>query len=379
MGLSVIFIIFFIFISTHTLTYALDPVKQLSDIQKKLKKEMDIVEQTKRREESLEERLKKLSASIKTQEKELRRIEKKKDETEKEISKINTEIYDLSDRLSVRLQRLKKYVVDLYKGKHEVRALLLLSSVDYQDLVKRSRYLTLAAYDENRIIRGYSEDIKELLDKKERLRSLQKTLEGQIKEIKNRRYRLKKSIEKKDALLALIRKKRREREREIERLKEASMRLQDMLKSMKVKKIPSSILGKGFLSLKGHLPWPVSGRIIKNYGNFNRDFSKDGIVIRMNGSEKVKAVAGGRIVYADTFPGYGRLVIIDHGNGYHTLYGNLSEFSIRKGDLIIEGIEIGSASLSENREYRDLYFEIRYKGRPINPEQWFSPLRRQLG
>jgi len=377
MRLSVIFIFFFI--STYTLTYALDPVKQLSDIQKKLKKEMDIVEQTKRREESLEERLKKLSVSIKTQEEELRRIEEKKKKTEREISKINTEIYELSDRLSVRLQRLKKYVIDLYKGKHEIRALLLLSSADYQDLVKRSKYLTLAAYDENRIIRGYSEEIKELLDKKERLRSLQKTLEGQIKEIKNRRYRLKKSMERKDALLALIRKKRREKEQEIERLKEASMRLQDMLKSMRVKKIPPSILGKGFLSLKGHLPWPVSGKVIKNYGDFNRDFSKDGIVIRMNGSEKVKAVAGGRIVYADTFPGYGRLVIIDHGNGYHTLYGNLSEFSIRKGDLIIEGIEIGNASLSENREYRDLYFEIRYKGRPINPEQWLSPLRRQLG
>lgn len=373
------FMIFISFIFIHTLAYASDPLKQLSDIQKKLKKEMEIVEQTKRREENLQERLKRLLASIKRQEEELRRVENEKRKTESEISRINTEIHELTNRLSERIQRLERYIIGLYKGKHEVRALLLLSSVDYQDLMKKSKYLTLAAYSENKIIREYSGDIKELLNKKERLKSLQETLEYQIKEIKNRKYRLQRNIEKKDTLLALIKKKRMEKEREIERLREASMRLQEMLKNIKVKKIPSSILGKGFPSLKGHLPWPVNGRVIKNYGDFKKEFNKDGIVIRTDGSERVKAVAGGRVVYADTFPGYGKIVIIDHGNGYHTLYGNLSEFSINKGDLIIEGIEIGTLSLFRDGKYGDLYFEIRYKGRPIDPQKWFSPPRRRGG
>jgi septal ring factor EnvC (AmiA/AmiB activator) len=150
-----------------------------------------------------------------------------------------------------------------------------------------------------------------------------------------------------------------------------------MIKRLNDKTIPQSIIGKGFKSLKGRLPWPVQGGIlIQNSNQKESDeitpIRDEGIKIEASAGSKAKSVAGGRVVYADSFKGLGMLVIIDHGSGYHSLYGNLQNFSIRTGDLLVEGMDIGTISKSEDAETPSLYFEIRYKGKPINPLNWLK-------
>ena len=71
------------------------------------------------------------------------------------------------------------------------------------------------------------------------------------------------------------------------------------------------------------------------------------------------------------------LVIIDHGSGYHSLYGNLEDFSITNGDLLVEGMDVGTISKPKDSDTPSLYFEIRHKGKPINPLNWLKnqPIR----
>jgi len=83
-------------------------------------------------------------------------------------------------------------------------------------------------------------------------------------------------------------------------------------------------------------------------------------------------VAGGRVVYADWFEGYGNLVIIDHGSGYHSLYSNLSDISLQSGNIVTKGFEVGGVSKSRQLNVPALYFEIRYKGKPVDPMKWLE-------
>ena len=150
-----------------------------------------------------------------------------------------------------------------------------------------------------------------------------------------------------------------------------------MIKKLEKEKVPKSITGKGFRRVKGHLPWPISGKVVVPYGKhtdpkFNITVFKNGIEIKAVRREKPKAIAGGRVVYADWFKGYGLLLIINHGSGYHSLYGNLSEIFHEPGDIINKGTAIGKVGESSLLNIPTLYFEIRHKGRPVDPMQWLE-------
>ena len=143
------------------------------------------------------------------------------------------------------------------------------------------------------------------------------------------------------------------------------------------KKVPKSIIGKGLRASKGHLPWPVIGKVLIPFGKykdpkFNIPVFKNGIEIKAKPEEQPKAVYGGRVVFADWFKGYGLLLIINHGNGYHSLYGNLSEIFHKTGDIINKGTAIGTIGAPRLMNVSTLYFEIRYKGRPVDPQIWLK-------
>jgi septal ring factor EnvC (AmiA/AmiB activator) len=175
----------------------------------------------------------------------------------------------------------------------------------------------------------------------------------------------------------MIRSKRKTYEKAIKELEESSKKLRNMIKRIEKRKIPKSVIGKGFRSLKGHLPWPVSGRVLIPFGKYkDPEFKitvfKNGIEIKPKAREKPKAVAGGRVVYADWFKGYGLLLIIDHGSGYHSLYGNLAEIYLDTGDIIVKGTAVGKTGKSRLLNVHTLYFEIRHKGKPLDPMKWLK-------
>ncbi len=122
---------------------------------------------------------------------------------------------------------------------------------------------------------------------------------------------------------------------------------------------------------KGSLPWPLHGRIIATFGSklhprYKTKTSNLGIDIRAAPSSPVRAVADGRVAYADQFLGYGNLVIVDHGGGFYTLYANLTEMTARVGNEVTAGTRLGAAG-----DY--LHFEIRKDGKPVNPMDWLQP------
>lgn len=131
-------------------------------------------------------------------------------------------------------------------------------------------------------------------------------------------------------------------------------------------------LDRPFASLRGKLPWPVSGRIVVRYGSDRGvgGMKWHGVMISAPAGTEVHAISHGRVAFAGWLRGYGLLLIIDHGHGYMSLYGHNQSMYKDVGEWVQAGEVIASVGDSGGQRESGLYFELRRQGNPVNPSRW---------
>lgn len=183
----------------------------------------------------------------------------------------------------------------------------------------------------------------------------------------------KKDLARLDNLVAQIdRRLTRERaaEEQVRKKKEETAR-----KRTKTTKAPSPAEGASgrFASLKGRLVRPVSGKIAAAFGSTRSGSAVwQGILFRTSEGTDVAACAAGQVVFSDWLRGYGNLIIVDHGDTYMSVYANNESILRNVGDRVKAGETIATTGSSGASDGPGLYFELRYKGRPINPQPWLG-------
>jgi len=131
------------------------------------------------------------------------------------------------------------------------------------------------------------------------------------------------------------------------------------------------LVAEPFRSRRGKLSWPTSGRLTELFGTAKTgSLTWDGVMISTKVGEPIRAIHSGRVVYADWLRGLGLLVILDHGDNYLSLYGHNETINKSIGDWVDSQEVIGAASKSRSGSQAEVYFGIRYKGRPSNPKKW---------
>lgn len=132
--------------------------------------------------------------------------------------------------------------------------------------------------------------------------------------------------------------------------------------------------GENFAALKGKLRLPVRGEVSNRFGASREDsgISWKGLFIKANEGAEVKSVANGRVVFADWLRGFGNLIIVDHGDGYMSLYGNNQAILKQVGDSVHAGDAIASVGNSGGNASNGLYYELRRQSRPFDPLSWSS-------
>ncbi|MFV2055748.1 MAG: murein hydrolase activator EnvC [Thiohalomonadales bacterium] len=130
-------------------------------------------------------------------------------------------------------------------------------------------------------------------------------------------------------------------------------------------------LSISFRKLKGKLPRPTSARVIRKFGQSQTGgLASNGIIFATPVGQQVTAVAAGRVIYSDWLRGFGMLLIIDHGKQYMSLYGQNTSLHKTTGDWVESEEVIANAGDSDGLQESGLYFELRYEGKPINPNEW---------
>jgi septal ring factor EnvC (AmiA/AmiB activator) len=223
---------------------------------------------------------------------------------------------------------------------------------------------------------------------KEKLASLQ-NVEQEITGKSTALKRLRQDLEKKKRDLETARDRRKnvliaikqtidKNQKRLDALLVDERELQQLLKSLQdiFRDLPHDHRRGFFKSSKGKLGWPAEGPIKKGFGdirqNTDGNLKWQGVVIEAQAGDAVYAIANGRVAFADWMRGYGLLLIIDHGEGYMSLYGYNQSLYKSIGDWIDAGDLIARTGDSGGQETPGLYFEIRHEGKPLDPTAWCS-------
>lgn len=214
---------------------------------------------------------------------------------------------------------------------------------------------------------------KDVDDKKKRLQQLQAD-ERNLTQLVNRLNRILQEEAKKRAREETLRAKAAKAEKARQAKVPATSRTpdKDTRPDQTNQQTPDdSLSGRGFAALKGRLRLPVAGAIVGRFGEPREEGSTwKGLLIRAGIGQPVKAVADGKVVFADWLRGFGNMIIVDHGGGYMSLYGQNESLIKRVGDPVRAGESIATVGNSGGSQEAGLYFEIRQHGRPQNPLQW---------
>jgi septal ring factor EnvC (AmiA/AmiB activator) len=296
-----------------------------------------------------------------------------------EIGKLETQRAGQQDALARRLRAL-------YKIHAQGGALPVILSGDAG--VSRAltvRHLASLAALDARLIQEYRVTSDRLEDRRGREESRQRELASLRMEARRERGEVDRDIAKRRVLLARVRDERAYHERMVGELTEASRRLETFIRELQAKqrrfvRVPAprtapELSSGGFGSLRGRLPWPAEGRVVAAFGaqvhpRFGTRTFRNGVDIEAGEGTEVEAVFAGHVVYTGWFKGYGNLIILDHGHEYFTLYAHVADIHVKEGDEVRQGQRVGTVGDTGSLTGPRLYFEVRYQGKPQDPEQW---------
>ncbi len=184
-----------------------------------------------------------------------------------------------------------------------------------------------------------------------------------------------------EKILRRVRQERSEQEQALRELNQASQRLTRLITELeqRTRRLSRRLAqaGRHFAQQRGALPWPTRGRVVTRFGRtkhprFNTYILHKGIDIAGTMGQNVTSVAQGEVLFAEWFEGYGRMVILDHGAGYNSVYAHLQKILVSEGQAVQSGQLIGELGDSGTWKGPALYFEVRRQGEALDPLGWLE-------
>lgn len=354
--------------------------KDLEGIKKKIEKEKRGIFRVQKREGSIIEMLETIDGRMKEKNRDLKKANTNLDSTLAAIRNVEAEMENIRSSLDRRKDYLKKRALALYRWNRGGSPFVVFDGASsLGGLMQHRRYLEMTLAFDRELIETLSRDSARQEALKKELTQKSEALETQRRALLDIRNSIRDEGEKKRQLLASVRREKEARVRALKELEQAALRLHKMMDEISKKsqrKIPEVSPGAGLEALKGNLDLPVGGAVKGGFGKtrhpeFSEEVFRKGIDIEAPLGEEIKSVAGGTVVFADHFSGYGNMLIIDHGERYYSVYAHLSELLKKSGDSVRRGEAIGRVGDSDSLSGARLYFEIRKDGRPVDPLPWF--------
>jgi len=295
-----------------------------------------------------------------------------------ELSSLNKSIPELETKLDEEKQSIEKILITTYKfGKFNFLQFML-QAENVGALISENKNLTLLAQYQGKIISNYMENLDQLETAEKELQTKKKEALRLIKNAQKKRKELQAQERKNRDLITEIKKNKKLHLQTIEELKVRAQQLLILIEKLLKEEISFPINLIPLYEKKGKLPWPIEGKVTTEFGlqrhpQFKTTTMNNGIEISPRKNYViVRAIHPGKVVYSDYFQGYGNLIIVDHGMSYYSLYGHCSDILVKKGDLVKAEHPIALVGDIGSLEGDSVYFEIRFKTKPLNPLQWLK-------
>ena len=293
----------------------------------------------------------------------------------RQLAELEAERADARLKLDNHQSSLERQIRAAYAMGRQEKVKILLNQQDpaivsrvlvYYDYFNAARIAQMERIKES--LRELSRIEGEIAKEEKRLQQLQAKNE-------NERLQLEAAQRGRQEIIANLDRRLKDQDRELDDLKSDESQLASLITNIQraISDLPlDPAAHEPFRSRRGKLPWPASGRLVASFGS-RREVGKltwDGVMIAAPEGREVRAIHHGRVAFADWLRGFGLLLIIDHGDGFMSLYGHNQSLFKETGEWVEPGEVVAQVGRSGGRTQSGIYFGIRHNGTPVNPTKW---------
>ena len=282
---------------------------------------------------------------------------------------------EIGRRIAVAERSLGRWLREVYKVGPTSYLRVVAASGSPAQIASGHRAVEAMSLGESRRIERYRADrealdgvLADLAAQRRDLERLEGALSRKDREVRDNR-------ERKRAVLASLKREQATQKRALLDLVQMEKEIQELLASLDRRRAGESVPSLGFVRFRGLLDWPADGRVAVPFGNvrhprFSTQVPHPGIDISAPRGQSVRAVFDGRVVFSSWFRGYGQMIVLDHGDGYLSIYGQLDQRLAEAGQDVRQGEIIARSGQGGAFDAPGLYFEIRHDGRAEDPMGW---------
>lgn len=393
----VLLMVFLIFLPAGAM--GADARNDLKGIQKEIKKKELLLNTTKKIERQVSGELTAINKGLRAKEIELNRLTADLKKLDQEIILTRQKTQSTQGEVDRKQIDIQRRLVALYKAGDTGPVRTFFSSGSFPQMMESLRYMQSILLSDRKMVDDYATRIKTLTYLKTKLEDDARHKEALRSGIEAKKREIEVEKQRKAEYLVKVRKDRDVYAASIKELEANAARLQAMMqkleaKSRKTSKVkPGHSLPKstqqqpsipltpvpstGFGARKRQLTLPVKGEIVQRFGKhkhseFNSFTFSNGLSITAPSGADIHAIDSGTVIFANYFKGYGNMAIVDHGDGFFSVYAHASHLVKKEGSSVSRNEVIASVGDVDSIRGSMLYFEIRYQGKPVDPSPWFK-------
>lgn len=283
----------------------------------------------------------------------------------------------LAGRLAASEQDMRRWLAEAYKVGPVRYVRLVAAAGSPSQMAAARRAVEALSLAEGRRIQAYREErlrfdqaIETIAFERQRLVDMEGELARKSAALRDNRRR-------KESVLAALKRERASQKTALIELQQTERQIRELLARLTRPDAGKTAPSTGFARHRGRLEWPTRGKLALPFGNvrhprFSTVVPHPGIDIAATPGQDVRSVFDGRVVFSDWFKGYGQMIVIDHGDGFLSIYGHVQERLVDSGETVARGDVIGRSGQAGTFDLPGLYFEIRSDGKPEDPALWLS-------
>ena len=325
---------------------------------------------------SLEQQLSGLEQEIGRLTRERRELRQQAREQQQRLTKLGKEETELTRVLESQRDSLKKQIRAAWMEGDAPAVKVLLNEIDPDKIARTMTYYEYLSRDTIDRLEAFAANLRQLKETQDQVKAGRLRLAKLEEDVADRQQKLSSRKKEREQTLASLKTDISNRLTEREELEEDRKRLEKLLREVEeaIANIPTPNESDPFGSLKNKLPWPADGKVVSSFGDSyaSGKLKHNGLLINTAEEGDVRAVHYGRVVFANWLRGFGLITILDHGDGYMTLYGHSSSLFTSPGDWVEAGEAIAQAGRTGGTNDPAVYFEVRHNGKPDNPRRWLG-------
>ncbi len=362
--------------------------EELANLRKRITAMQREMDKTSESKNEASDALRESERAISDSNRKLAELSAQQHDADKKLNDLQVQEQHLSKSMAGQQAMLGKLLYQQYLGGKQEYLKLLLNNQDPNLIARDLQYYQYIARNRAAWLTTLHRDLAAL----NTVSAATRTQRNELDQLRAEQTAQKKTLEKdqraRQQVLSKISLQLRQQRREINRLQRDENRLSTLVEKItrmlaqpktrslfRNDNLPDNRFdGSPFEQLKGKLTLPVRGEVANQFGTPRPDSTVlwKGLFLRTSSGQAVKAVAAGRVVFADWLRGFGNLLIVDHGKGYMSLYGNNETLYKQVGDVLRGGDTIASVGNSGGNENSGLYFELRHESKPLDPLKWLA-------